>query len=191
MCFDHCEGRTLGQPNLRTTLSDNTAPPPGPDEQGATACGCDADLVPPHPLHPPYPAAPGTDHNGEVERPGCHRHGYVDTTELPEPDEVETVARAIYEEANPPDNPWCESWGEVGGFARNRYRRLARAALAARRPATEAEEAVKRVRELHHPQDGPYGQECATCIGSDECGAPWPCPTFAALGAAADGDGRG
>jgi hypothetical protein len=51
-------------------------------------------------------------------------------------DEVEAVARAIYEEANPPDNPWCESWNEVGDFARNRYRRMARAALAARRPAT-------------------------------------------------------
>jgi hypothetical protein len=59
-------------------------------------------------------------------------------------EEVEAVARAIYAAMDSP----CSFRGCGFEDHAERYLRLARAALAARRPATEAEEAVERVRAL-------------------------------------------
>jgi hypothetical protein len=71
-------------------------------------------------LDRPYltPRRPGTDH-----------------------DEVEAVARAIWDVAMDP-HPWPTADGTWSQHERDHYRAMARAALAARRPATEAEQAV-------------------------------------------------
>lgn len=38
---------------------------------------------------------------------------------------------------------------------------------------------------LHRPEPGPYGDVCASCLGSNEENLPWPCPTYSAVVAAA------
>jgi hypothetical protein len=66
-------------------------------------------------------------------------------------EEVERVARAIYGEDIGSLRPI--GWLDANAVVQDDYRRLARAALAARRPATEAEEAVERVKALAEELD--------------------------------------
>lgn len=73
-----------------------------------------------------------------------------------EVDEVETVARVLWTAANNSPLPWPEGDDKSRTRWRADFRRMARAALealAARRPATEAEQAVERCRRLAETLD--------------------------------------